>query len=259
MIDVFKSPWPPLPGSYTLGSMKSPVAIVVLGRGLFHLSSERYCILGSLRSSNLGIEKIIANIISNPKIRFLIICGKEEGHLPGEALQNLVKNGVDERMNIIGTKAQLAFLPDVTQEAVARFRNQVKVIDLVYPKDTEGIIDWRDPTFDFDSSRLKELEETIKRCEQDNPGLYPEGPMLISLPEPLITLPNIGLILEAQMLRITNVMLRMPSEALSTHCEDVVISSELQVFMDPLDGTVAQVPSLAFHARMKAYLTGQDR
>ncbi len=226
---------------------------------MFHLSSERYCILGSLRSSNLGIEKIIANIISNPKIRFLIICGKEEGHLPRDALVNLVRNGVDERMNIIDSKAQLAFLPDVTQEAVTRFRNQVKVIDLVYPKDTAGTIDWRDPTFDFDASRLKELEETIKRCEQENPGIYPESPMLILLPEPLKTLPNIGSILEAQMLRITNVMLRMPSEALSTHCEDVVISSELQVFMDPLDGTVAQVPSLAFHARMKAYLTGQDR
>jgi tetrahydromethanopterin S-methyltransferase subunit A len=239
--------------------MKSPVAIVVVGRGLFHLSSERYCILGSCRSSNLGLEKIIANIISNPKIRFLIICGKEEGHLPGDALLNLVNSGVDDRMNIIGTKSQMAFLPDVTREAVTRFRDQVKVIDLVYPKDTEGTIDWRDPTFDFDSSRLKELEENIKRCEQDNPGLYPENPMLISLPEPLITLPNIGSILEAQMLRITNAMLRMPSEALSTRCEDVVISSELQVFMDPLDGSVAQVPSLAFHARMKAYLTGQDR
>ena len=259
MTDLFKSPWPPVPGSYSLGSMKSPVAIIVLGRGLFHLSTNRYCILGTLRSANLGIEKIIANVVSNPRIRFLIICGKEEGHLPGDALLNLVRNGVDERMNIIGSKAQMAFLPDVTQDAVARFRDQVRVIDLVYPKDTEGTIDWRDPTFDFDPSRLRELEETIERCEQDSPGSHPESPMLISLPEPLINLPNIGSILEAQMLRITNAMLRMPSEALSTHCEDVVISSELQVFMDPLDGTVAQVPSLAFHARMKAYLTGQDR
>ncbi len=233
MIGAFKSPWPPIPGSYTLGSMKSPIAIIALGRGLFHLSPERYCILGPLRSSNLGIEKIMANIISNPKIRFLIICGKEEGHLPSDAMQNLVKNGVDERMNIIGSKAQMAFLPDVTQEAVARFRDQVKVIDLVYPKNTEGTIDWRDPTFDFDSIRLKELEETIDRCEQENPGSYPESPLLISLPEPLVMLPNIGPILESQMLRITNAMLRMPSEALSTSCEDVVISSELQVFMDP--------------------------
>jgi tetrahydromethanopterin S-methyltransferase subunit A len=258
-IDAFKSPWPPVPGSYTIGSMKSPVAIIVLGRGLFQLPSERYCILGSLRSSNLGIEKIIANVVSNPIIRFLIICGKEEGHLPRDALINLAENGVDERMNIIGSKAQLAFLPDVTQEAVARFRDQLKVIDLVYPKDTEGTIDWRDPTFDFDSPRLEELEETIKRCEKDNPGSYPSGPMLVSLPEPLITLPNIGSILEAQMLRITNVMMRMPSEALSIQCGEVIISSELQVFMDPLDGTIAQVPSLAFYARMKAYLTGQDR
>ncbi len=223
------------------------------------MSSERYCILGSLRSSNLGIEKIIANVVSNPKIRFLIICGKEEGHLPRDALINLAANGVDERMNIIGSKAQLAFLPDLTEEAVTRFRVQLKVIDLVYPKDTEGTIDWRDPPFDFDSPRLEELEETIKRCEKDNPGSYPAGPMLVTLPEPLITLPNVGSILEAQMLRITNVMMRMPSEALSTQCEEVVVSSELQVFIDPLDGTITQVPSLAFYARMRAYLTGQDR
>ncbi len=54
---MLQSPWPPVPGSYVLGSMKSPVAIAVVGRGRFVLSPERYGMVGHLRSANLGIEE----------------------------------------------------------------------------------------------------------------------------------------------------------------------------------------------------------
>ncbi|NLK25063.1 MAG: hypothetical protein GX307_00595 [Euryarchaeota archaeon] len=251
------APWPLLPGSYRLGSMNSPIALAVLGRARFHLPPEHYCILGSLRSANLGIEKIIANVVSNPRIRFLIVCGREEGHLPGDALIALARNGVDKDMRIIGTRAQLPFLSDLTPEAVARFREQVEVIDLVNPKESDGAIDWQDPPFDPGLSRQRELEENVARCERSDPGPYGGRPLRVVLPEPLMRPKDMGMALKDQVDRLSNLMLRMPSEKLSTRAEDILVSSEFQILIDPVDGIVMQVPSLAFYAKMKAYLTGQ--
>ena len=66
-----------------------------------------------------------------------------------------------------------------------------------------------------------------------------------------------GIALKDQVDRLSNLMLRMPSEKLSTRAEDILVSSEFQILIDPVDGIVMQVPSLAFYAKMKAYLTGQ--
>lgn len=252
-----KTPWPLAAGSFTLGSVRSPVAIAVVGRARFKLAPHRYRILGHLRSANLWIEKIVVNIISNPGIRFLIICGREEGHLPGDALISLARNGVDGDMGIVGTKAQLPFLSDLTPSAVDRFREQVRIVDLVDPKETEGIIDWQDPPFDLDATRTEELEDAVNRCERVDPGPYPAAPIRISLPEPLQSGTDAGTVLKEQVDRISGLMLRMPSEELSTSSDDVIISPEFEVLADPIDGAIMQVPSLAFYARMKAYLTGQ--
>mgnify|MGYP000972418001 CR=1 FL=1 len=67
MFGSIRSPWPIVSGSYTLGSMDSPIALVVIGRAIFELGKEHYCIRGHLRSANIGIEKLIANVVSNPE------------------------------------------------------------------------------------------------------------------------------------------------------------------------------------------------
>jgi len=237
--------------------MRSPIAIVTVGQAKFDLEREHYCIMGSLRSANLGIEKIIANVLSNPGIRFLIVCGPEEGHMPADSLLSLLRNGVDGQMNIIGARGQLACLSDISPEAVRRFRDQVRVIDLVHPKETADTIDWQDPTFDFDTSRMDELREAIAECERDNPGPYPEGPMMVALPEPLCSPLDWSMVLKKQVDRVSGLMLRMPSEQLLTTSDDVVVSPEFEVFIDPIDWMVIQMPSLLFYASMKKYLTGQ--
>lgn len=238
--------------------MSSPVAIAIVGRARFDLPRGRFCIRGHLRSANIGLERIIANVVSNPAIRFLIVCGREEGHLPADALLSLIRNGVDGDMRIVGTRAQLPFVSDVTQEAVARFRDQVRAIDLVYPKESSGTIDWTDPMFDLDHARLEQLEGMISECERTNPGPYPGGPMTIQLPEPLMRSANLGKLLESQVDRISTIMLRRPSEKLATSCDDAIVSDKFQILLDPIDGTVVQVPSLAFYHRMKRYLMGED-
>ncbi|MCJ7517260.1 MAG: hypothetical protein MUO18_04765, partial [Methanomassiliicoccales archaeon] len=126
--------WPIAPGDREVGSVDSPIAIAVVGRGVVHIPSELYSIKGTVKTENIGIEKIIVNIISNPRIRFLIVCGKDEfGHYPGDAMLNVGKNGVDENMRIKGSRSAIPYLCNIPREAVDRLLAQVEIIDLLHP------------------------------------------------------------------------------------------------------------------------------
>nr|MDO8134255.1 tetrahydromethanopterin S-methyltransferase subunit A [Candidatus Njordarchaeum guaymaensis] len=87
---------------------------------------------GSVQTENIGIEKIITNIVANPNIRYLIICGREvEGHRAGDALKALIKEGVNGSRAIRGTRAPKPYLFNISMDAVERFRKQVVVVDLM--------------------------------------------------------------------------------------------------------------------------------
>jgi tetrahydromethanopterin S-methyltransferase subunit A len=87
---------------------------------------------GTLQTENIGLEKVVCNIVANPNIRYLVVCGPESpGHLVGDAILALAKNGTDGRKRIIGTEAPTPYLFNIPQEFVERFREQVAVIDLV--------------------------------------------------------------------------------------------------------------------------------
>jgi tetrahydromethanopterin S-methyltransferase subunit A len=74
----------------------------------------------------LGIERIIRNTLANPNIRFLILCGADTqqaiGHLPGQSLQSLFENGVDERRRIRGARGKRPVLKNVSIEEIQRSR-----------------------------------------------------------------------------------------------------------------------------------------
>ena len=85
--------WPVVKGEYDAGDPKSPVAVATCGShfNLFPIKAGA-SISGPFKTENLGIEKIVANIISNPNIRTLIICGSEvKGHISGDALIRAVQ------------------------------------------------------------------------------------------------------------------------------------------------------------------------
>jgi len=136
--------YPPEEGCYLRCNDYSPVAVVVILRWrreetpadiekLVRVAIESGAALaGTLQTENIGIEKIICNIISNPNIRYLIICGPESpGHLVGESLLALAKNGLNERKRIIGTEAPTPYLFNIQPEFVQRFRDQITMIDLI--------------------------------------------------------------------------------------------------------------------------------
>ena len=87
---------------------------------------------GTIQTPNIGFEKMICNIVANPNIRYLILAGPEsEGHRTGDALQALIKNGIDDKKKIIGTEALFPFLYNISLNAVKRFRKQVSLVNLL--------------------------------------------------------------------------------------------------------------------------------
>jgi len=142
--------YPPEEGRYLRGNDYSPVAVVAILayfdfeipeylENLVRISVETGAALaGMLQTENIGLEKVIANIVANPNIRYIILCGKESaGHLTGEAFAALMKNGVDEKRNIIGTDAPHPTLYNIPMESIDRFRKQITLVNLlneVYPE-----------------------------------------------------------------------------------------------------------------------------
>jgi tetrahydromethanopterin S-methyltransferase subunit A len=253
-----KMNWPPAPGDYDIGDKESPIAILIVGRGQVNIPKEDFAIKGVLKTENVGLEKVVVNIISNPNIRFIIACGKEEfGHFPGHALIGLCKNGLDDHMRIICEKSAIPYLCNLDHEAVERFRNQVTLIDQIYPKNTEEIVAY-DPIYNFDENRTDGLLTAIRDCKANSPGPYPGEPIIVI---------NQGLVQEggkvaAQLNKLADTfvtsMLQMPSERLSTNANLVVLSNEFGVVYDPVDASVSTTPSTELAGRLKAYLRGGE-
>ena len=63
----------PWGGEFTSIHPKSCIAVVLLNTE--YVPKEKIAIYGKLKTENIGIEKIVANVISNPNIRYLLICG----------------------------------------------------------------------------------------------------------------------------------------------------------------------------------------
>jgi len=161
------SGWPIVQGDFHTGDVKSPVAVVTMGS---HLDEEGICnagaaICGSCKTENLGLEKVIANVISNPNIRFVLTCGTEvKGHLSGQSLIALHQNGV-EGGKIIGTKGAIPFIENLSAENIKRFQEQVEIVDIMEAEDIGAI-----------SAKINELAAR-------DPGVFPGGPMVVEIKE----------------------------------------------------------------------------
>ena len=144
-----RSGWPPLPGDYHVIRYAAPVAVCTLnsdeltGR-LAARQPSGLGIVGTLHTENLGIERIIRNVLANPHIRFLVVCGEDTrqaiGHLPGQSLASLVANGTDERRRIREAPGKRPILQNVTADQVGAFRRQVELVSLIGEQHEETIL-----------------------------------------------------------------------------------------------------------------------
>jgi tetrahydromethanopterin S-methyltransferase subunit A len=93
------SSYPPEEGRYLRGNDYSPVAVAVILiydqekippdiENLVRVGLESGAALsGTIQTENIGIEKLICNIVANSNIRYLVIFGPESpGHRTGDAL-----------------------------------------------------------------------------------------------------------------------------------------------------------------------------
>jgi tetrahydromethanopterin S-methyltransferase subunit A len=129
--------WPYVPGKYFVVDPAAPVAVTTLGSvalapELAKSAPKGLCIVGKVDTENIGIEKIIKNILSNPAIRFLICAGKEPPkHLTGATLFALFKNGINAAKRIPGSPGMRPMLPNTTPEEVEALRRQVEPVDMI--------------------------------------------------------------------------------------------------------------------------------
>jgi len=165
-----KSPasgWPITKGDFNSGDPNNPVAVMTCGS---HLDEKGICekgaaICGSCKTENLGLEKVIANIISNPNIRFILLCGTEvKGHLAGQTMLALHKNGVKDG-RVVGAEGAIPFIENLADEAIKRFQEQCELVNIMESEDVGAI-----------AAKINELKGR-------DPGAFAADPMIVEVKE----------------------------------------------------------------------------
>lgn len=166
--------WPPVMGEYFVVDKAAPIAVstlasVHLAEELAHRTPKGLAIVGKTETENIGIDKIVKNIVTSPTIRYLIVTGIEpKGHLTGETLLALVENGVDENGRVIGSNGKRPVLRNVSAPEIHAFRQQVQMVDMIGCETPDEV-----------SAKIEELsEQAVKPCGCNECG--GESPVSIS-------------------------------------------------------------------------------
>jgi tetrahydromethanopterin S-methyltransferase subunit A len=129
--------WPPVVGEYFMLDKANSVAVstlasVQLAEDLAHRKPNGLAIVGKTETENIGIDKVIKNVVTNSALRYLIVAGIDpKGHLTGQTLLALAENGVNENGRIIGSPGKRPMLRNVSIPEIQAFREQVQVIDMI--------------------------------------------------------------------------------------------------------------------------------
>ncbi|MDD5433417.1 MAG: dCTP deaminase [Candidatus Pacebacteria bacterium] len=164
---VANAGWPVVEGRFYVGNKNSPVAVCTNAtvEGI-ELDMAKVAICGKCVTENIGIEKIIQNIIANPNIRFLLLCGKpSKGHYVEQAIMALKQNGVDKEKTIIGAVGNMPHLKGLDTEVIERFRAQVEPINLNGETSSASIM------------------QIVEQCLAQNPGPFNGTEIKVEKPE----------------------------------------------------------------------------
>jgi len=160
--------WPVINGDYVVGDPESPVAATTLASHIEQIPVDAgAAIAGPCKTENLGIEKMLANLISNPNIRFLVLCGSEvQGHITGQSIEALHANGVDpDKRKIIDATGAIPFIENIPDEGIERFQQQMEIVSIIDVEDAAAI------------------QSKIKECIEKDPGAFEEEAMVIEVEE----------------------------------------------------------------------------
>jgi tetrahydromethanopterin S-methyltransferase subunit A len=135
-----------------------------------HLDEQGICdagaaMCGSCKTENLGLEKVIANYIANPNIRFMILCGTEvKGHLSGQSMVALHKGGVKDG-RIVGAEGAIPFIENLNDAAIKRFQEQITVVNIMESED------------------LNAIKAKINELKAKDPGAFAADPIVVEVKE----------------------------------------------------------------------------
>ncbi len=168
-IFINKNRWPFVAGDYFAfcEGTGCPVAVstlasVELANKLAKIKPEGLCIVGKTETENIGVEKVVRNIITNPTIKYLLLVGKDpEGHWSGRTIISLWKNGVDDDMKVKGSPGKRPVLKNLTVKDIEAFRKQVLVVDMIGEERIDRIVD-----------KIKELSKRVYECCGDRTCLH---------------------------------------------------------------------------------------
>lgn len=156
--DANELSWPVEAGEYLIGRKNAPIAVSTLTsmdlpeRISNEIGLQNIAIIGKTETENIGVEKVVKNIVANPYIRFLLVCGKDgKGHQSGKTLLALKKYGINNKKKVIKSPGLRPVLKNVHHDEVRHFREQVSVIDLI------------------ESEEIALIRQTIDDCIRNQP------------------------------------------------------------------------------------------
>ena len=134
--------WPVEPADLFVLDPRRSVAVSTLGdpelaRALAATAHPALALAAPTATENIGVEKLVRNVLADPALRVLVVAGPETGgtaptgHYAGDALVKLCGEGVDPAtMRIRGARGRRPVLTNLSPAAVEAFRRHVTVVDL---------------------------------------------------------------------------------------------------------------------------------
>jgi tetrahydromethanopterin S-methyltransferase subunit A len=172
--------WPPVVGEYFVLDKDGTVAVstlasITLAEALTRRKPRGLAIVGKTETENIGLDKVIKNIVTSPSLRYLIVAGRDpRGHLPGRTLVALAHHGVDDHGRVIGSPGKRPILRNVSVAEIQAFRTQVHIRDMVGCDNVDEI-----------GARVEELSQHVvapcgcNACGGPAPGSIPAVPKMV--------------------------------------------------------------------------------
>jgi tetrahydromethanopterin S-methyltransferase subunit A len=174
------APQPDIIGDVVFGGAESPVAVCTLAsRRLLPLLAGRpeIAIAGRVFTENVGIERMIQNLVAVPTLRYLIVCGRESPHKVGQTILALHRSGLDDAARVIGSEAPEPFMPNLTDAQLQAFHRRVTVVDMIGTEDAEQIVA-RAEAMVREAQKTSDLTDTLPVTSQDS------GEAIVAAPDP---------------------------------------------------------------------------
>lgn len=121
-----------------LGNLQSSVGICTLWtqrqRIAKGIDPNLFSVIGNLYSGKRGLDPLIRNLLANPRLRHLVVCGSDISG-SGQTLIDFFKNGFEKESEyqadywLVKSKSEGKVDIEVSEEALKQLRQQVEIFD----------------------------------------------------------------------------------------------------------------------------------